>query len=76
MTGETIVIAGIVAAAAGLLVRAFVRAASAQARGCACVDECPLSEACNPQRGECASGLLDTLDRARAERARSSPPVR
>jgi hypothetical protein len=54
---ETIVVIIIVAVAAILVGRSVYRSTMARATGCACKDECPLSEMCNPESGDCVENI-------------------
>lgn len=54
---EVIVVLAIVAVAATLVGRSFYRTAAARAKGCSCVDECPLSDKCDPESGECVENI-------------------
>jgi len=51
---ETLVVVVIVAVAAIGVGQSLWRSARARREGCACVDECPLSEKCDPDTGACA----------------------
>ncbi len=53
---ETLAVVAIVAAAVIGVGRSLVRAARARRSGCVCVEECPLSEQCDPDAGACAVG--------------------
>ena len=54
---ETVLVLVIVAVAAILVGRSFYRSTVARVRGCACTEECPLSEKCNPEAGECVENV-------------------
>jgi len=62
---EIAVVILIVAVAATLVGRSIYRSLRARTAGCACVDECPLSEACHPETGECAAtdNIANSLQR-------------
>lgn len=54
---DTIAVVVIVGVAITFVVLSFYRSISARSKGCACVDECPLSEACDPEAGECVENF-------------------
>ena len=57
---EIIIVIVIVAVAIVWVGRSFYRSAITRMKGCACEEECPLSDMCDPTSGDCVTNLRDT----------------
>lgn len=57
---EIIIVIVIVTAAAAWVGRSIYRSAMTRAKGCACEEECPLSEMCEPSSGDCVANPRGT----------------
>jgi len=50
---DIIAVVVIVGAAVGIAAISLYKSITSRAIGCSCADECPLSQACDPESGEC-----------------------
>jgi len=62
---EIIAVIIIVTVAAILVGRSFYRSTLGRARVCACKEECPLSEMCDPESGECVENVREKASSSR-----------